>query len=233
MQSGNDNLKVLVAKKAVEYVSDGMIIGVGSGTTMHAFLYELAKKIKKENIEVQSIPTSFDAELKMIELGIPVTHPINVKKIDLAIDGADSVLLSQKLLIKGGGGAFVREKIIDYKADDLLIIVDESKINREFPIPVEVLQFSLNFTIDQISQLIGGGSVKPRQCKGKLGPCVSDNGNVIIDVSLPIGEISPDLEIKLNNIPGVVDNGLFSRKCKILVSHKNGVVEELDFTYPK
>ncbi|MGQ4892038.1 MAG: ribose 5-phosphate isomerase A [Candidatus Njordarchaeia archaeon] len=233
MQNGNNDLKILVAREALKYVSDGMIIGVGSGTTMHAFLSELAKKIKEEKIEIFGIPTSFDAELKMFELGIPIIHPVNVTKIDLAIDGADSVLTSKKILIKGGGGAFVREKIVDYKAKELLIIVDESKINREFPIPLEALQFSITFTIDTLSEMFGVESVKIRNCKGKLGPCISDNGNIIIDLHLPIDEISHNLEVELNRIPGIVDNGIFSRDCTVLVSRKSGVVEKFDFTSPR
>jgi len=226
------NNNIIVAKKAVaksvlDFIEDGMIIGFGSGSTVSIFIDELKNLLKKRKLKIYGVPSSIDTSLKLTKAGIDTLDPITVDKIDLAIDGADSVLLDKKILIKGGGGAFVREKIIDYWAKELIIIVDETKINREHPIPIEVIPQAIRFVEKEVEKIFGKNSLKLRECKGKLKPCISDNGNIIADLYLDIKEISPEKESQLNNIPGVVDNGIFKRKAIIKIGEKTGKVTEI------
>ncbi len=227
MDSNSDKLKLLASIKALDYVEDDYIIGIGSGTTVRFFLEKLAEKIKSENLNIKGVPTSLDTALKMKKYGIPIVDFMEIRDIDLAVDGADSVLIEEKILIKGGGGAFTREKIVDYWAKRLIIIVDESKIDREFPIPLEVIPFSINYVKDVIGNRYGGNSLKIRLCQGKLGPCISDNGNIILDLHLRKDEIKRHLEMDLNSIPGIIENGIFSRSCTVIIAKKGGHVVEM------
>ena len=222
-----DELKNLVAKEALSYIEDGMVIGIGSGSTVEFFIRELGSEVRSGNIKILGVPTSIDTMIKMKSFGIPIANPYELDKIDLAVDGADSVLLDKKILIKGGGGAFVREKIVDYWAKRLIIIVDYRKIDREFPIPVEVLEFSLKFVQDVLGREFG--EVNLRKCSGKVGPCISDNGNIILDLNIPINNLSREMEWKINRVPGVIDNGIFSRDCEIIIGKKDGEIELIKF----
>jgi len=223
-----DKKKIIAAKKALEFVKDGNIIGIGSGSTVKYFIRFLGEEIRKGNLrEVKGIPSSYDTRILMQKAGIPVTDFIEYPEIDVTVDGADSVLLEKRILIKGGGGAFLREKIIDYAAKKLVIIVDDSKLNREFPVPIEVLPFALGYVIKRIETL--GARVTFRESKGKVGPCVSDNGNIIIDALFDHKDLVPELEIKLNMIPGVLENGIFNAKCNIIVGLSDKDVKTVVF----
>lgn len=219
--SKHKNLKRIVAKYALSFVESGMILGIGSGTTVREFIKILAEK----KIDVVGVPSSADTEIFMIENGIKVISPYEVNKIDLAIDGADSVLLEKRIVLKGGGGALTREKIIDYYAKKFLVIVDESKINRIVPVVVEIVPFSLVFVKNRLRKY---GQPRLRLSNRKLGPVITDNNNWLIDLTVPIEKISKKLEYDINNIPGVVENGIFSRNALILVSRKDGNIEEYE-----
>lgn len=222
-----DELKMKVAKKALEFLESNIILGIGSGSTVRYFIKFLGEAIRKGELSnIIAIPTGIDTELLLIEEGIPISTLNQYPELDLAVDGADSVLLENKVLIKGGGGAFFREKIVDYRAKKLVIIVDESKINREFPVPVEVIPISLRASILDLKRL--GGLPQIRFSKTKLGPTISDNGNIILDVKFPMKRITADLEVKINSIPGVLENGIFSRNAKILIGMRDET-KEIDF----
>jgi len=217
-----NELKKIVAKRALDYVEDGMVLGIGSGSTVEFFVRELGTVIKEEKLDILGVPTSIDTMLKMRENGVPIISPVEVDGIDLAVDGADSVFPDKKILVKGGGGAFVREKIIDYWAEKLIIIVDYSKINREFPVPIEVIEYAMSYVKKRLEDLYG--EVIFRDCKGKVGPCISDNGNIILDLKLPLDKLSREMEIEINSIPGIIDNGIFSKSCEVLVVNKEGEI---------
>ncbi|MEX0567879.1 MAG: ribose 5-phosphate isomerase A [Candidatus Njordarchaeota archaeon] len=213
------NLKRIVAECALCFVDSGMILGIGSGTTVREFIKVLAEK----KMDVVGVPTSMDTEMFMIQNRIKVMSPYEVDRIDLAVDGADSILLERNVVLKGGGGALAREKVVDYFAKKFLIIVDESKINRMVPIAVEIIPFSLFFVRKELEKY---GQPYLRLSNKKLGPVITDNGNWLIDLRISMDKIDQKLEYDIKSIPGVVENGIFSREALILVSKKNGSVEE-------
>lgn len=216
--------KRIAAKKALEHVQDGMILGIGSGSTVKYFIEFLADKIKQgEFRDLKAIPSSYDTRLQLHKYGIECVDLLDFPYPDLTIDGADSVYLEKEILIKGGGGAFLREKIIGYAAKKYIIIIDETKINRRYAVPVEVMPFSLGYVINMLRSISEGITI--RECKGKLSPCISDNGNIIVDVNFSVEALSKELEVKLNLIPGVLENGIFSRDAEIIVGKNDGKIE--------
>ncbi len=204
-----NEMKKKSAKEALKFVHEGMVIGVGSGSTVREFI----KLLSESKLNLQSIvciPSSLDTEQMLIENNIRVGVLNQNPSIDLTIDGADRV--DNKLnVIKGGGGAHLREKIIAAAAKEVIIIVDESKmvddLGGSFPVPVEVIPHAKEFVIRRIIEL--GGTPKIRKASDKLGPTVSDNGNIILDVDFQEIKNIGELEKTINNIPGVLENGLF------------------------
>ncbi|AEF02032.1 ribose-5-phosphate isomerase RpiA [Alteromonas sp. KS69] len=202
--------KQAVAKAAIEYVENGSIVGVGTGSTVNFFIEELGKI--KNNIE--GAVSSSDASTKLLEaLGIEVFALNDVSNISVYIDGADEVT-EHKHMIKGGGAALTREKIVAGASTTFVCIVDDSKrvpVLGKFPLPVEVIPMARSFVARELVKL--GGDPEYRQ------GVVTDNGNVILDVhNLEI--LNPrELEQSINNIPGVVTNGIFAlRGADIVLS---------------
>ncbi|MCR8432914.1 MAG: ribose 5-phosphate isomerase A [Candidatus Korarchaeota archaeon] len=210
----------MVANTALKYIRDGMILGIGSGSTVREFIDLLSKL----SLQVKCIPTSYDTELALRSRGLNTISLLDAHKIDLAIDGADSVFLDKRVIIKGHGGAFLREKIVDYLADEFIVIITEEKLERVVPVPVEVLPFAYSkFMLNELSKY---GNPQLRSARDKLGPVVTDNGNWIIDIDIQPNLISRSLEIELKSIPGVIESGVFVRDARILVARKDGKVEE-------
>ena len=205
-------MKQIVADAAVKEVRDGMIIGLGSGSTAALMIKSLAEEISSGKLKnIRGVPTSFQSEVLALELNIPLIDLASVPHIDLAIDGADEVDPHFQL-IKGGGACHVREKLVASKANKLLIVVDETKLvqnlNKKFPLPVEVLPSAWKQVKDKISEINGVSSL--RMAEKKAGPVVTDQGNLILDVLFKSGINNPkETEIIINNIPGVLENGLF------------------------
>ena len=205
-------MKQIVADAAIKEVQDGMIVGLGSGSTAALMIKSLAEEIRSGRLKnVRGVPTSFQSEVLALELNVPIIDLASAPRIDLAIDGADEVDPSFQL-IKGGGACHVREKLVASKADKLIIVVDETKLvenlNKVFPLPVEVLPSAWKQVKDIISEIDGKSSL--RMAEKKAGPVVTDQGNLILDVLFNDGIKNPiDLEIFINNIPGVLENGLF------------------------
>ncbi|WP_339891687.1 ribose-5-phosphate isomerase RpiA [uncultured Alteromonas sp.] len=202
--------KQAVAKAAIEYVENGSIVGVGTGSTVNFFIEELGKI--KNNIE--GAVSSSDASTKLLEaLGIEVFALNDVSNISVYIDGADEVT-EHKHMIKGGGAALTREKIVAGASTTFVCIVDDSKrvpVLGKFPLPVEVIPMARSFVARELVKL--GGDPEYRQ------GVVTDNGNFILDVhNLEI--LNPrELEQSINNIPGVVTNGIFAlRGADIVLS---------------
>ncbi|MBD3653189.1 ribose-5-phosphate isomerase RpiA [Kangiella sp.] len=214
-----DELKKLVGEAALEYVVEDSIVGVGTGSTVNYFIDALATMKHKIKGAVSSSEASTE---RLKQHGIEVFELNEVDKIPVYIDGADE---SNHLLelIKGGGGALTREKIIAAVADQFICIADESKLVRrlgEFPLPVEVIPMARSYVARQIVKL-GGDPVY------RTG-FVTDNGNVILDVHGLIINEPIKLERILNNIVGVVTNGLFAeRAADVLLLGKDGKVETI------
>ena len=205
-------MKQIVADAAIDEVKDGMIVGLGSGSTAALMIKSLAKAISIGKLKnIRGVPTSFQSEVLALELNIPLVDLASVPQIDLAIDGADEVDPGFQL-IKGGGACHVREKLVASKANKLIIVVDETKLvqnlNKVFPLPVEVLPSAWKQVKDIISEINGVSSL--RMATKKAGPVVTDQGNLILDVLFNDGIKDPsNLEMLINNIPGVLENGLF------------------------
>jgi len=205
-------MKQIVANAAIKEVKSDMIIGLGSGSTAALMIKSLAGEIRSGKLKnIRGVATSFQSEVLALELGIPLIDLASVSQIDLAIDGADEVDPGFQL-IKGGGACHVREKLVASKANQLLIVVDETKLvqnlNRSFPLPVEVLPNAWKQVQEVLSKMKSNSTL--RMANKKAGPVVTDQGNLILDVFFNEGIKQPkDIEMSINNIPGVLENGLF------------------------
>lgn len=219
------NLKKDAGYKAAEYVKDGDVLGLGTGSTTHYFIEAVGKRIAEEGISVMGIPTSFQSLLLAKEWNIPITS-LEENDIDLAVDGADEVD-GDFNLIKGGGAAHTREKIVDYAAKKFYVIVDESKYVDSlgaFPVPVEVIPEASRTVMQALEDM--GANPEIRMAERKDGPVITDNGNFVIDAKFEKIESPAHLEIDLNTIPGVVENGIFSNMVdKVIMGTKDGVKE--------
>ena len=212
-----DEMKLEVARAAIKYVVPNSIIGVGTGSTANFFIDELATI--KDSIS-GTVASSVATSERLQSHGIEVIDLTNVKEISVYIDGADE---SDKALnlIKGGGGALTREKIVAAVADRFVCIADESKLVSvigNFPLPVEVIPMSVSYVKKQIYKLIGGSPIIREGF-------TTDNGNLILDIHGLKIENPKILENKLNNIVGVVTNGLFANRGAdiLLLGTPNGV----------
>ena len=202
------NAKLAAAIEAVRLIKDGQIVGLGSGSTAELAIIELGKRVQNEGIEIIGIPTSKRAEAVGKEAGIPISNLDEHDIIDITIDGADEVDPNLDL-IKGLGGALLREKLVAKATHKEVIVVDDSKLVHQLgtkaPLPVEIVQFSHIHIGRQISSL--GCAPKLREKDGKK--YVTDNGNYILDCSFKGITDAQDLDHKLGSIPGVVETGLF------------------------
>jgi ribose 5-phosphate isomerase A len=204
-------MKQEVGKAAADRVQSGSIVGLGTGSTTAYTIQFLGDRLKSGELkDIIGIPTSFQAEVLAKQYGIPLTTLDAVEHIDIAIDGADEVD-PHKNLIKGGGAAHTREKIVDYLANQFIVVVDSSKIverlGSSFPVPVEVIPMAIAPVMRAIEKL--GGKPELRMGIKKAGPVITDQGNMVVDVKFDIINDPGELEKTLNNIPGVLENGLF------------------------
>tara|TARA_B100001250_G_C19708280_1_gene747956 strand:- start:323 stop:1036 length:714 start_codon:yes stop_codon:yes gene_type:complete len=221
-------MKEAVAQAAVDQIKDGMILGLGSGSTAALMIKALGSKLSSGEIkDIVGITTSFQGEVLATQLGIPLKALSAVSTIDLAIDGADEVDPNFQL-IKGGGACHVQEKLVAALAKKFLIVVDSTKIvktlNLGFKLPVEVLPSAWQLVEFRLKDL--GGISTLRMAEKKAGPVVTDQGNLVLDVSFNNGITEPEhLENQINNIPGVLENGLFvNLASEILVGQVKGEV---------
>ena len=216
--------KLNCAKEAVKLVEDGMLLGIGSGTTVELFLNELGKRIKGEELEVYGVPSSYQSHIIAVKNGIKVVDLLQFPELDLCIDGADQIDSSLNC-VKGGGGALTREKIVASASKRFIIIADESKLveRLNMPIPLEVIPFAYGFVAKKIEKL--GGRCELRIGSGKVGPVISDNGNFIADCDFGVIQNPKELEVKLNMIPGVVENGIFCNDMidRVIIGTEEGV----------
>lgn len=204
-------MKQEVGKAAAARVKSGTIVGLGTGSTTAFAIEYLGNRLKSGEIkDIKGIPTSFQASVLAKQYGIPLTTLDEVDIIDIAIDGADEVD-PNKNLIKGGGAAHTREKIVDCLANEFIVVVDSTKLvdklGSTFLLPVEVLPLAYTPVMRAIEKL--GGQPQLRMGIKKAGPVITDQGNFVIDVKFDSIDNPAELEKTLNNIPGVLENGLF------------------------
>ncbi|MBX9652261.1 ribose-5-phosphate isomerase RpiA [bacterium] len=206
----HDAEKRLAAEFVVRWVADGMHVGLGSGSTAAYFIESLGKRMKEENLRITGIATSKASEALARVAGIPVIEPFRGLHIDVAIDGADEIDPSLTL-IKGGGGALLREKVIANNASHFLVIADSSKWVTDlgkFPLPIEVVPFAVPLAMDYLVQ-IGGNPVIRRAKLSDDIPAMTDQGNHLIDCHFLTITDPVAMSRSLLDIPGVVDHGLF------------------------
>lgn len=217
------NLKQKAAEKAVEAIQDGMKVGLGTGSTAYWAIQKIGERVA-QGLHIQAVATSQASEDQARELGIPIVPFDQIGRLDVTIDGADEVN-EQLVLVKGGGGALLREKIVESNSNRLIIIVDESKdvkVLGAFPLPVEVVPFASEWTLEALQQT--GCEAEWRMKDGER--FLTDNGNYIADCRYGTIENPQELEIRLNQIPGVVDNGLFINMAdQVIIARANGQID--------
>lgn len=218
--------KRIAAERAVDYIKDNMVVGLGTGSTAYWAIKKLGQRVK-DGLNISAVATSERSEELAKELGIKLVSFSDVKEIDITIDGADEVDKDFNL-IKGGGGALLREKIVAASSKKFIVVVDQSKMVSNlgrFPLPVEIVKFGHEITIRRLEEL--GCKPSLRLVDNKL--YVTDNGNYIIDCNFGVIEDPKDLQNKISLIPGVVDSGLFvNMASRVIVGQQNGVIEEFE-----
>lgn len=217
--SDQDLLKKQVGYAAADRVKSGMIVGLGTGSTTAFAIQAIGERLQSGDLkDVKGIPTSFQAIVLARQYGIPLVGLDEVDHIDIAIDGADEVD-PHKNLIKGGGAAHTQEKIVDSLAEQFIVVVDGSKLvdklGSTFLLPVEVLPMAVAPVSRAIEAL--GGKPTLRMGVRKAGPVVTDQGNLVIDVKFDNIPDPEGLEKTLNNIPGVLENGLFVNVANLIL----------------
>jgi ribose 5-phosphate isomerase A len=224
-----EKAKKNAALEAAKHVEDGFTVGLGSGSTAAYAIEKIGKRMKQEKLQIQGVPTSYQAFMLAVQHGIPVTTLEERPILDLAIDGADQID-PELSLIKGMGGALAREKIVASASKKLIIIADENKKvkvlgENNHPVPVETLPFAASLVMRRIAEMSG----KPvlREGKGKVGPVITDNGNVIIDADFGLVNKPAELEHRLKSVPGIVETGLFIQMTDIAYVGKRSNVEKL------
>jgi ribose 5-phosphate isomerase A len=215
------NSKKIAADKAITLVQNGMILGLGTGSTAYWAIEGIGARIKNEGLKLEAIATSKQSEKQARSLGIPILSFADIDEIDLTIDGADEVDPG-KNLIKGGGGALLREKIVASNSKKLVIIVDEKKLVDclgRFPLPVETAIFGWEKTSKKLAAL--GCKTVLRMDNNK--PFITDNGNYIVDCHFLKIPDPPAIHERINAIIGVMENGLFIQLAsQIVVGYEDG-----------
>lgn len=211
-----DALKKAAALKAVEFVRDGMVVGLGTGSTAKHLVIALGEKVRA-GMNLRGVPTSHETAALARQSGIALIDAENRWEIDVAIDGADQVDPAFNL-IKGGGGALLKEKIVAASAKQFIVLVDHTKqvaaLGGSFPLPIEIIPFGWGSTAREIESLTKS-PVVIRERNG--APFKTEAGNLIVDVHLSRIDQPRELEIALNQIPGIVETGLFVGRTDLLI----------------
>jgi len=215
--TGAAGAKEAAGRAAAERAADGMVLGLGTGSTVWFTLVRLAERIREEGLSVTGVPTSLDTEGKARELGIPLATLGDVAAIDLTIDGADEID-GDFQMIKGGGGALLREKVVASISEREVIVVGRPKVverlGTTFRLPVEVVPFARPVIARELERL----GVEPRVRTADGAPYRTDTGNEILDCAFEGGIADPrGLEAHLAGVPGVVESGLFIDLAHVLV----------------
>jgi ribose 5-phosphate isomerase A len=219
-----DEAKLAVAQRAVEFVEDGMRVGLGTGTTATMFIRALGEKVKS-GLTIRCVASSDASHTLAASLGMQVTTLDQLPELDLYIDGADEIG-PELALIKGGGGALLREKIVASSATRFIVVADTTKVVAHlgrFPLPVEVVKMALPLVQSSLDAL----GLQPVQRQAKSGgPYLTDEGNYIVDCSAGTIMDPEQLANSIRQIVGVVEHGLFLHMAALaLVAGENGVVE--------
>ncbi|HTN06211.1 ribose-5-phosphate isomerase RpiA [Agriterribacter sp.] len=218
------NAKQAAAYKAVGHIKDRMIVGLGTGSTAYWAIQYLAEKVK-QGLQVTAVATSAETEKIALQCGITIVALDTVDHIDMDIDGADEID-DRMNLVKGGGGALLREKIVAAASREFIVIAGNNKrvdVLGKFPLPVEIIPFGWQHTARQLALLGCGTSLREKDAK----IFITDSGNYILDCHFDSIPEPAVLEQRINNIPGVVDNGLFVKMAtRVILGCDDGTVKE-------
>ena len=222
--------KQVAAEKAVGEIRDGMIVGLGTGSTVYWAIQKIGERVS-EGLQIKAIATSLRSEELAKQLNIPIISAAGIDVIDIDIDGADEIDKKGNL-IKGGGGALLREKIIASNSKKFIVVADESKIKErlgQFPLPVEIAPFAFELTLNKLKAL--GCDAVIRKVDNEN--FITDNGNLIADCKFNLIDDAESLNEKLHLIAGVVETGLFlhSMVHSIIVGHPDGSVSGMNFEH--
>jgi ribose 5-phosphate isomerase A len=220
--SANTDAKKAAGEAAAELVKSGMVVGLGTGSTVAWTIKRLGERVREEGLDFLGIATSFQAESLAIDSGISLTALNQHPNLDLAIDGADQVD-GDLFVIKGGGAAHTREKVVSCSAKRFVIVADESKYVQKltWPVPVEVLPFALRLVERRLAE--AGGRPVLRLGKMKDGPVITDNGNFVVDADFGVIEDPAALAARIDPIPGVVEHGIFDNLDELFLARAGGV----------
>lgn len=226
--------KEVVARAAACLVKPGMKLGLGSGSTSQHFIRLLGERVRREGLEIEAVASSKDSEALAREVGIALTEPCRGLRLDLTIDGADEI--GPKLsLIKGGGGAHLREKVVIAASDYFLVIADSSKLVKQlgsFPVPLEVVPFAQPWVMDRVEGM--GAEPVLRLERASNRPCLTDQQNYLLDCRFGNIDDPAELATTLEKIPGIVAHGLFigyaraaliAQNAKLMVLRADGTLE--------
>jgi ribose 5-phosphate isomerase A len=208
---------------AADLVKDGMVVGLGTGSTTAYTIAELGRRVD-EGLDIIAVVTSYQSEMLAIRAGITLTSLAEHPELDIAIDGADQVDADLNT-IKGGGAAHTREKVVSCSAKRFVIVADESKISEQLNhyVPLEVLPYARELVMGKVRKL--GGDPVLRLASRKDGPVISDNGNFIIDASFGVIANPREMSGMLSQVTGIVEHGIFTNVDEVYIGRKDGPVQ--------
>lgn len=221
------NEKELVARHAAGLVKDGMLVGLGTGSTANYFIEELARRRAEEGLQVTAVASSVVSTIKAQQLGLPLVAMEHISRLDIYVDGADEVTPDMTLL-KGRGSDLVREKLLARASDRFLVLIDQSKlvdrIGERYAIPIEVIPFAWQLAKRGLESLGGRGDLRPNASKDGLA--VTSHGSLVLDMAFDADLDSKALNDALNGTPGVIEHGIFSGLASAIFVAVEGRVEE-------
>ena len=221
------NDKQLVALQAAKYVQDGMLVGLGTGSTANYFIEELARRQLEEGLKITTVASSTISAQKAQSLQLPIVALEHISSIDLYVDGADEIT-QDKTLLKGRGSDLVKEKLLAKAAVQFIAVADESKlvnyIGQNFVIPIEVIPFAWQLTKKSLEALGGNGDLRPNAAKD--GYWVTSHGSYVLDMKFDQSLTAKVLNDLLSNTPGVVEHGIFYGLAHAVFIAANGQVDE-------
>ncbi len=221
------NDKQLVALHAAKYVKDGMLVGLGTGSTANYFIEELARLTREQGLRCVTIASSTISAQKAQSLQLPIVALEHVSSIDLYVDGADEIT-SDKTLLKGRGSDLVKEKLLAKAASQFIAVADASKlvshIGQNFTIPIEVIPFAWQLAKKSLETLGGVGELRPNPAKD--GFWITSHGSYVLDMRFDKNLDASALNTLINNTPGVVEHGIFHQLTDLVLIAQDGVVSE-------
>jgi len=219
------NDKQRVAEHAAQQIENGMLVGLGTGSTANYFIEALARRHQQESLQIQVVASSVVSTIKAHELNLPLRGIEHIEELDVYVDGADEVAPDLTLL-KGRGSDLVREKLLAKAAKAFLVLIDPSKqveyIGQNFPIPIEVMPFAWQLVQRGLAEIGGNGSLR----KNGDGLFVTSYGSLVLDTKFDPAISSTELNDRLNAVPGVVEHGIFSSLATAIFCGRDGAVDE-------